>query len=473
MNTPEHASLLVIGCGPGGYAAAFLAADLGLDVTVVNPDKNPGGVCLYRGCIPTKALLHAAKIISDSREAHNFGIEIQDININLGKINSWKDDVVNKLTEGLGQLRKMRKIRYIQGRASFINSGAVRIDTTEGEQKELSFDHAILATGSSSIHLPFEPKSDRIMDSEGALNVTSVPKTLLIVGGGYIGLEFATAYSELGSQVTVAEMLPDLLPPADRDMVALLEKKLSPRLKAIHTRTKVTQFKETQNGLLVTLQHDDGTSITEEFEKVLISVGRKPLTKDIGLENTRVELDPSGFVKVNGQRQTTDPKIYAVGDIAGQPMLAHKASHEGRVAAQVIAGQKAVFAPQSIPAVVYTNPEIVWCGLTEDEAKKQNRKVKILKFPWAASGRALTLKRTDGLTKLIVDAQDGRVLGLCIVGESASELVAAGALAIEMGAKAEDIAKTIHPHPTLSETVMEAAEGFLGQSTHIFHSKKL
>ncbi len=472
MNASEHTSLLIIGCGPGGYAAAFRAADLGLEVTVVDPEKNPGGVCLYRGCIPTKALLHSAKIIADARLCREFGIEFDNLHIDLKKINACKDDIVTRMTEGLGQLRRLRKIRYIQGRARFIRSDAVRIDKADGSRQELSYDHAILATGSYPVHLPFEPSSERIMDSENALNVAQIPKTLLIVGGGYIGLEFATLYGEFGSRVTVVEMTPDLLPPADRDMVRLLEKQLTPRLEAVHTSTKVTQIKETPGGLSVTLEHSDGKTSAAAFEKVLVAVGRKPLTRDLGLENTKMELDPKGFVKINPSRLTHDPRVYAIGDITGQPMLAHKASHEGRVAAEAIAGKSAVFEPKAIPSVVYTNPEIVWCGLTEDEAKKQNRDVNVLKFAWPASGRAMTLKRTDGLTKLITDPQDGRVLGLSMVGDSASEMITEGTLAIEMGAVAKDIALTVHPHPTLSETIMEAAESFLGQSTHAYRVKR-
>ena len=463
---------MVIGAGPGGYSAAFHAADLGVEVTLVDSKENPGGVCLFQGCIPTKALLHSAKIIRDAAQAPRFGVEFKDLHVDLKKINAHKDEVVEKLTRGLGQLRKMRKIRYIQGRASFIRSDAVTIENPDGSRQELSYDQVILATGSCPVRLPFEPDSPRIMDSECALNVETVPKNILIIGGGYIGLEFASLFSDLGTTVTLVEMLPDLLMAADRDIVSILQKELSPRLAAIHTSTKVTAIKETPNGVSVAFEDKDGKTFSDEFEKVLVAVGRKPLTKNLGLENTQVTLDDHGFVKVNAQRLTTDPRIYAVGDIAGQPMLAHKATMEGVVAAEAVAGKKTAFAPRAIPSVVYTNPEIAWSGLTENEAKKQNLRVKILKFPWSASGRAVTLKRTDGLTKMIVDEQTGKILGLAMIGESASEMLAEGGLAIEMGATARDIARTIHPHPTLSETLKEAADSFAGQSLNLYRPKR-
>jgi len=472
MNPPDHTPLLVIGAGPGGYTAAFMAADLKIDVTLVDIKPNPGGICLFEGCIPTKALLHAVKIIADTKAAQDIGIEFKELYADPPKINRFKDDVVKKLTSGLGQLAKMRQIRYIRGRAEFLNSSSVKISSEDGSGQELSFDQAIIATGSQSVHLPFEPPSDLILDSTTALNIQEIPKTLLIVGGGYIGLEFATIYSELGCHVTVAEMLPQLLPQADHDLVAILQKRLELNLAGLHTATSVREIKGTAKGLSVKLEDKDGNIRNEGYEKILMAVGRKPLTQGLNLEKTSVELTPNGFIKVNDQRRTSDPKIYAIGDVAGQPMLAHKAAHEARVAARVIAGQDTAFHPSAIPSVIYTNPEMAWCGLTETEAKEKSRDIKTLKFPWMASGRAVTLNRTEGLTKLIVDAQDGKLLGMGIIGESAGEMIAEGLLAMQLGATARDIMHTIHPHPTLSETIMEAAEIYLGQSTHIFRRQK-
>lgn len=461
----------VIGGGPGGYAAAFLAADMGMKVTLVDEEKDPGGVCLFRGCIPSKALLHVAKILSESREAKELGIEFAEPKIHLDKVRGWKESVVKKLTGGLGQLSKQRKIKFIQGRATFVNSTTVKIEKTAGGTEEVKFDKAILATGSFPVRLPFAPDSKRIMDSTSALEIEDVPQRLLVVGGGYIGLELGTVYHELGSEVSVVEMLPALLMGADRDLAQILERRLTKMFKDIKLNTKVIKIEEAGNKLKVTFEKDGKTS-QEEYDKLLVAIGRKPNTKDLGLENTKVELTDRGFVKVNPQRQTTDPAVYAIGDIAGDPMLAHKASHEGRVAVEAIAGEKVAFEPLAIPAVVFTDPEIAWCGITENEAKEQNLNVRVLKFPWGASGRAITLNRPDGLTKIIVDAESGRVLGVAIAGVGAGEMISEGVVAVEMGSVADDLKLSIHPHPTLSETVMESAESFLGQSTHIYRPKK-
>jgi dihydrolipoamide dehydrogenase len=467
-----HTQLLVVGGGPGGYAAAFLAADLGMQVTLVDTEKNPGGVCLFRGCIPSKALLHVAKVISESREVKELGVEFDEPKIHVDKIREWKNGVVSKLTGNLGILAKQRKVNFIQGKATFLNSQSVKIDKVGGGSEDVSFDQAILATGSSPITLPFAPTSPRVMDSTSALALEDKPNRLLVIGGGYIGLELGTVYHELGSKVSVVEMTPGLLPGADRDLAAVLEKRVIKMFESIKLETKVTKIEDLKDEIAVTFEDKSGKTTTEKFDKVLVSIGRRPNSKNLGLENTKVQINERGFVKVNAQRQTTDPKIYAIGDIAGDPMLAHKASHEGRVAVEAIAGHKVAFEPNAIPAVVFTDPEIAWCGLTEAEAQKQNKEVKIVKFPWAASGRAITLNRTDGLTKLFIDPQTERILGVAIAGVGAGEMIAEGVLAVEMGSSASDLKLTIHPHPTLSETVMETAEVLFGQATHIYRPKK-
>jgi dihydrolipoamide dehydrogenase len=463
--------LVVIGAGPGGYAAAFLAADLGMEVAIVDKELNPGGVCLYRGCIPSKALLHAAKIISEAKHAKAFGIEYNEPKIDINKLRDWKKGVVSKLTGGLGQLTRARKIRYIQGEASFINSNLLKIKKADGPIEELSFKYAILATGSRPTVLPNLPKSPDIWDSTDALNMDIVPKSLLVVGGGYIGMELGTVYHEIGSIVSVVEMTPGLLPGADRDLADVLYKRAKGLFAKIMLETKVVKMETGKNGITVTFADKEGKEFKEEYSKALVSIGRKPNSENLGLENTKVKVSPRGFVEINGQRQTADPCIYAIGDIAGDPMLAHKASHEGRVAVEAISGLKVAFEPLAIPAVVFTDPEIAWCGLTEIDAAKSGRDVTVAKFPWAASGRALTLDRTDGLTKLIIDTKTQRVLGMGIVGVGAGDMIAEGVMAIEMGAVAEDLKLSIHPHPTLSETIMETAESFFGHSTHIYKPK--
>ena len=460
--------LVVIGAGPGGYAAAFLAADLGLEVAIVEKEQNPGGVCLYRGCIPSKALLHVAKIISEADHAKAFGIEYNAPKIDINKLRDWKKSVVTKLTGGLGQLSKARKIKYFQGEAIFVNSNTLKIKKADGSVEELSFQKAILATGSRPSVIPNLPKSPDIWDSTGALDLETIPENLLVVGGGYIGMELGSAYHELGSKVSVVEMTPGLLPGADRDLSDVLYKRVKGMFAKIMLETKVVKMETSTKGITVTFADLAGKEFKEEYNKVLVSIGRRPNSENLGLENTKVKVTPRGFVEVNDQRQTNDPNIFAIGDIAGDPMLAHKASHEGRVAVE----HKVAFEPQAIPAVVFTDPEIAWCGMTEIDAAKANREVTVVKFPWAASGRALTLDRTEGLTKLIIDPKTQRVLGVGIVGVGAGEMIAEGVLAIEMGTVAADLKLTIHPHPTLSETIMEAAESFFGHSTHIYKPKK-
>ena len=463
----------VIGGGPGGYAAAFLAADLGMNVTLIDKEKNPGGVCLYRGCIPSKALLHIAKLITETEEAKDWGLDFAKPKINLDRLREWKNEVVAKQTGGLGQLIKVKKVNYIQGKASFLNSSTLKIEKADGKTDEQNFENAIIATGSVIITIPsLNIKSDRLLNSTSALDLPEIPKTLLVIGGGYIGLELGSVYSALGTKVSVVEMMPGLLPGADRDLVSFLSKRIEKSYEKVMLESKVSELKEVKNGIQVKIQDKEGKTTNETYDYVLMSIGRKPTTEGLGLENTNVKVNERGWIKVTNQMKTDDPNIYAIGDIAGEPMLAHKASHEGRTAVEIIHGKKVAFEPMAIPAVVFTDPEIAWAGLTETQAKGKNIKFEVAKFPWAASGRASTLGRSDGVTKLIIDPDTERILGVGICGPGAGELIAEGVLAIEMGANATDLKLTIHPHPTLSETVMEAAEVFFGQSTHIHRPKR-
>jgi dihydrolipoamide dehydrogenase len=469
----EPTNIAVVGGGPGGYAAAFLAADLGMTVTLIDPEANPGGVCLYRGCIPSKALLHVAKLLEESQQAKAWGIDFQPPNIDLARLRSWKEGVVKKLTGGLGVLSKQRKVNYIQGRAAFESSTTLRVTKSDNTEQSLTFDRIIIATGSRPVIVPaLKLDTPRMMDSTSALNLEDIPGTLLVVGGGYIGLELGSVYAALGTQVTVVEMLPGLLPGADRDLVLPLHKRLEKMFAGIRLNTTVASVKDEGNGIRAALKAQDGTTEEKLFDRVLVSVGRKPNSEIPGLERTQVKVGPKGFIQVNKQLQTDDPSICAIGDVVGEPMLAHKASHEGRVAVEAIAGHKVAFEPNAIPAVVFTDPEIAWAGLTETQAQKENREIKVAKFPWAASGRAVTLDRPEGMTKLLIDPQTERVLGVGIVGAGAGEMIAEGVLAIEMAALASDVAMTIHPHPTLTETVMESAEVFFGTSTHIYRPKR-
>jgi len=473
MSETSNLRIAVVGGGPGGYAAAFLAADLGMNVTLIDNEVNPGGVCLYRGCIPSKSLLHVAKLIDESRHAKNWGIEFAEPKIDLARLRSFKEGVVAKLTGGLGQLSKQRKVQYIQGRAEFQKSNTLRISKPDGTDLSLGFDRIIIATGSRPAVVPaLKVDSPRMMDSTSALELKDIPGTLLVVGGGYIGLELGSVYAALGTKVSVVEMTAGLLPGADRDLVLPLHKRIEKSFAAILMNTTVTGVKEEAKGLRVSFEGPDVKEKSQLFDKVLVSVGRKPNSEIPGLDKTQVVVGPRGFIQVNKQLQTNDPVIYAIGDVVGEPMLAHKASHEGRTAAEAIAGHKVAFEPNAIPAVVFTDPEIAWCGLTETQAQKDNREIKVGKFPWAASGRAMTIDRTEGMTKVIFDPKTERVLGVGIVGAGAGELIAEGVLAVEMAATATDLALSIHAHPTLSETLMQAAEVFFGTSTDIYRPKK-
>jgi dihydrolipoamide dehydrogenase len=464
-------SVIVLGAGPGGYAAAFYAADLGMQVTLVDEEKNPGGVCLYRGCIPSKALLHVAKLVDEARHASAWGVTFGAPKLDVDKLRGYKDSVVEKLTGGTGQIAKLRKITYIQGRATLTGPQSMSVKTAEGV-KDVSADFVVLATGSHPTRIPgLSIDSPRLLDSTGALDLPEIPKSLLVVGGGYIGLELGSVYAALGTKVSVVEMMPGLLPGADRDLVKPLAQKVEKTFAKVMLSTKVTGMVAKKDAITVSFE-GEGAPASETYDYVLVSIGRRPNSKIEGLEKTRVKIDPKGFIETDGQRRTAEPTMFAIGDVAGEPMLAHKASHEARVAIEAIAGHKAVFEPAAIPAVVFTDPEVAWAGLTEAEAEKQGRKVEVTRFPWPASGRAIAIDRVDGLTKLVIDPDTGRVLGVGMVGAGAGELIAEGVLAIEMGATAEDLKLTIHAHPTLSETVMEAAEVFFGHATHVYRPKK-
>lgn len=469
MTEPVY-DLVVIGGGPGGYAAAFHAADLGLRTALVEEDARLGGVCLLRGCIPSKALLHAARLITDAADAKAWGIHFEPPRLDLEGLRRRTDTVVGKLAQGVQSLARSRKVEVLHARATFKNATTLALSGT-GVPREVSFTHAILATGSRPV-MPDSLRLDdaRVMDSTGALALPDIPQRLLIVGGGYIGLELGTVYEALGTGVTIVEALPRLLTGADQDLVRPLQQRVQRRFTAVRVNTRVERLEPRENGIAVTLTGPEGTA-TELYDRVLVAVGRRPNSEHLGLERTRVRISPQGFVQVDAQRRTAEPTIFAIGDVAGEPMLAHKASHEGRVAAAVIAGRPAAF-EATVPAVIFTDPEIAWCGLTEEAAKAAGREVVIARFPWSASGRAATLGRTDGVTKLLCEPESGRILGVGICGVGAGELISEGVLAVEMGAVAEDLAATIHPHPTLSETIMEAAESFSGQATHIYAPKR-
>lgn len=471
----KHSEVVVLGGGPGGYAAAFMAADLGLEVTLVEADPRLGGTCLLRGCIPSKALLHVARVIAEVREMAPWGVEYGEPRFCIEKMRERKEKVISTLSGGLAQLAKRRKVRVIQARGVFVDSQTLQLedgDRSTYDSARLTFDHCILATGSvPSMPKAFQLDTDRVMDSSGALDLPDVPERMLVVGGGYIGLEMGTVYAELGSKVTVVEMMDGLLPGADRDLVKPLHKRLEKQFEAIHLNTKVASLKDQGEKIEVALEGPDSPE-KDKFDRVLVSIGRRPVTQGIGLENTDVTLTEQGFVQVDHHQRTSDPHILAIGDVAGEPMLAHKASHEGKVAAEVLAGEPAAFEPAAIPAVVFTDPEIAWAGLTETEAKRDGRSIEVAQYPWQASGRAIAIDRTDGLTKWVIDPASDRVLGCGIVGTGAGELIAEAVLAIEMGALIRDVAESIHPHPTLSETVSFASEIHLGTATEVYRPRR-
>jgi dihydrolipoamide dehydrogenase len=469
MPETAQSELIVLGAGPGGYAAAFLAADKGMRVTMIDALEKPGGACLYVGCIPSKALLHAAKLITNAREAGSWGVQFGAPKIDLAALRGQTTKVVDGLGKNLAELAKRRNVEFVQSQAAFENSSTLRL--ADGTRR--TFRHCIIATGSSPIQPPaLDLKSRRVMDSSAALRLEDVPKSLLIVGGGYIGLELGTVYAALGSAVTVVEMTGGLLPGVDRDLVRPLQARLTPQFHKIYLNTKVAKLAETPDGIRATLEGEEVAEREPVFGRVLVAVGRRPNSRGLGLENTKVQIDERGFIRVDEQRRTTEPNIYAIGDVAGEPMLAHKASHEGKVAVEAIAGEPAAFDGRAIPAVVFTDPEIAWCGLTETEAKRRGQEIKAVRFPWGASGRAATLGRTEGLTKLVIDPQTERILGVGIVGDGAGELIAEGVLAVEMVATARDLSLIIHPHPTLTETVGEAAESLYGPTTHTFRPRR-
>ena len=469
---PIHTEIVVLGAGPGGYAAAFYAADLGKKVLLVEQDKKLGGVCLNRGCIPSKALLHAAKMIGEARESAHRGITFGPPQIELDKLRAWKNSIVDKLSGGVSFLAKKRGVQVLTGRGYFEGSQSLRVETAEGQQIVM-YDKAIVAVGSkAALPKAFDLGNPRVMTSTEALEIEEIPEDFLVIGGGYIGMELGSVYAGLGSKVVVVEALPGILAGADPDLVRPILKYAEKNFRELRLNTKVTQMSTKGKKIRTVTQGPDKAEKEEFYDRVLVAVGRVPRCGDLGLENTKVEQDERGFIKVNEKQETADPFIFAIGDIAGGVLLAHKASKEARVAVETIAGEESTSAGVIIPAVVFTDPELAWCGLTEAEAKSKGLTVAVAKFPWAASGRALTFDRPDGLTKLIIDPETERILGIGIVGHGAGELIAEGVVAIEMGATARDLAESVHPHPTVSETLMEAAEVFYGFSTHTYAPKK-
>ena len=473
----RETQLVVIGAGPGGYAAAFRAADGGMKVALVTEDPRPGGVCLNRGCIPSKALLHVARLIHEAREAADWGLKFTEPAVDLATLRAWKEGVVSKLAMGVTELARRRGVDYFHAGATFEDSQTLRLTAPARSGNgaslgTLRFDQAVLAVGSlPAMPALFNIGDSRIMDSTAALDLPDVPKRLLVVGGGYIGLEMATVYAALGSRVVVVEMTDGLLPGVDRDLVRPVEMRSKTRCEAIHLSTKVAAVKASEAGIIATLEGEGGGR-EETFDRVLVAVGRRPNSRDVGLEKTQLVVSEQGFVEVDSCMRTADPHVLAIGDVAGHPMLAHEATHEAKVAVDALLGGEAMFDTPVVPAVVFTDPEVAWCGLTETQAKAEGREVAVGKFPWAASGRALTLGRTDGLTKLIFDPRTQRVLGVGLVGVGAGELIAEGVLAVEMAAVAHDLGGIIHPHPTLTETYGEAADAFLGKAIHVFQRRR-
>lgn len=463
--------IVVVGAGPGGYAAAFYAADKGKKVILVEREKRLGGVCLNRGCIPSKALLHAAKLISEAKESEHRGITFGAPKIELGKLRAWKDSILEKLSGGIKSLAQKRGVEVVYARGHFENSNLLRIETEQG-QKFIQFEKAIIATGSKpALPKAFDLGNPRIMTSTEALEVEDIPENLLIVGGGYIGMELGTVYATLGSKIVVVEALGSILAGADADLIRPVVRYAETHFKEVRLSTKVLKMSTAGKQIKVVMEFG-GKQVEELYDRVLVSVGRVPNCDDLGLKNTTVTRDEKGFIQVNEKQQTSDPSICAIGDVAGGVMLAHKAAKEARVAVEVITGEHSEFKNIIIPAVVFTEPEVAWCGLTEAEAKAKGLNVQVAKFPWAASGRALTFDKPEGVTKLVIEPETERVIGVGITGHGAGELIAEGVLAVEMGATVRDLAESVHPHPTLSETIMEAAEIFYGTATHAYARKK-
>ncbi len=467
--------LAVIGAGPGGYAAAFLAADLGMNVTLIDLEPRLGGVCLLRGCIPSKALLHATKAMAEAEHLADWGVDFAEPEIDLGAMRKRKEKVVATLTGGLKQLAKKRKVQVIRARARFADSQTLRLESVGDKSLDddtVRFEHCLVATGSRPVSIPgLDLPTDRVMNSSGALDLPDVPESMLVVGGGYIGLELGTVYAALGSRVSVVELTGGLLPGADRDLVAPLEKRLKREFEAVWLNTKVASATDEGDAIEVTFEGEVEEK-TRRFDRVLVSVGRRPNSDGLGLENTQAEIDERGFVVVDDRGRTADPHVLAIGDVAGQPMLAHKAAHQGKMAVEALSGEPAVFEPRAIPAVVFTDPEIAWAGLTQTAADAEGRSVEVAQFPWAASGRAQAVGRTEGLTKWLVEPETERVIGCGIVGPGAGDLIAEAVLAIEMGAAVRDVAESIHPHPTFSETLAVAAEVHLGTATDLYRPKR-
>ena len=467
-----QADVLVLGAGPGGYSAAFRAADLGKAVVLVDSSPILGGVCLKVGCIPSKALLHAARVIAETKEMAEHGLAFGEPAVDLDQLRAWKDSVVKRLTGGVAGLAKQRKVKVVTGRGAFASPNHLEVAADDGSRTMVGFEQAIIACGSEPVTLPFIPHEDeRVIDSTGALELARVPERLLVIGGGIIGLEMATVYSELGAGVTIVELLDQLIPGADKDLVAPLFKRISERYDAIHLSTKVTGVEASADGLLVRFEGAKAPE-TATFDQVLVAAGRRPNGRAIGAERAGVAVDERGFIGVDKQQRTNVPHIFAIGDVVGQPMLAHKATHEGHVAAEVTAGLPSYFDVRGIPSVAYTDPEVAWVGVTETEAKAAGVKYGKGRFPWAASGRSLSLGRDEGMTKLLFDEATGRMIGAAAVGPNAGELIAETALAVEMGADAADVALTVHPHPTLSETVGMSAEAFEGTVTDLYVPKR-
>ena len=472
MSNKKHTDILVIGSGPGGYAAAFRAADLGREVTLVDKDPTLGGVCLNRGCIPSKTLLHIAKVLEEAESLKKMGVTFTKPTIDIDLVRDWKNKVVSQLSGGISQMAKARKVNTIQAEATFLSDNEVQLKS-ESNIEKITFDNCIIASGSSSTIIPGIPfDNENVLNSKTALDLEKIPKSLLVIGGGYIGLEMGTVFSALGSSVSLAEFLPNLLPGADPDLVKPLARKLKKEFSEILLSTKITKVEEAKSGAMDVTMEKNGKEITKQYEQVLVSVGRKPNTEKMGVDKTNIKVNEQGFISVDKFQKTSVKNIFAIGDIVGNPMLAHKATHEGKVAAEVICGLPAAFDAKAIPAVIFTDPEIAWVGVTETEAKESGILYEKGEFPWAASGKSLALGRNEGRTKILFDKDTKRTIGVGIVGPNAGDLISEGALAIEMGADAEDISLTVHPHPTLGETFANAAEVFEGTVTDLYIPKK-